>query len=180
MKAVVLHGTGDGCRLVAAGSEPLPPECLSDGAIADATAVSEVIRHLMKRLKVPGKAVAVSLSGHAVIVKKIVLPAIPEAELGDAIEWEARQHIPFESSDVELDYLVMEPPAEGGRDLDVLLVAAKKEQVQDYLCVLSEAGCLPEVLDVDAFALQNAYELNYGVDPSGSWSLSTWEPAPST
>ena len=128
LKTVVLHGTGEGCRLVAAPAEPLPPECVVDGAIADPAGVSDGIGPL----KIQAKVVAVSLSGHAVIVKKIALPAMPEVELGDAIEWEARQHIPFDSSDVNLDYLVMEPrPSAGSRDLDVVLIATVSGCVQE-------------------------------------------------
>ena len=167
VKLVELHRRGDACRMVAAGAEPLPPDCVLDGAIADVGVVSDAIRRLLRRLKINTKAVAVSLSGHAVIVKKIVLPPMPETELRDAIQWEARQHIPFDSQDVTLDYQVMETLAgDGKQDLDVLLVAAKKEKVQDYLHGVSQAGCVPQVLDIDAFALQNAYELNYGIHPT--------------
>ena len=115
------------------------------------------------------KEVSISLSGHAVIVKKIPLPPMPKEELRGSVLWEARQHIPFDSSDVNLDYQVMEdlflPPGSG--QLDLLLVAAKRDKVkvQDYTAVISQAGCIPVVLDVDAFALQNAYELSADVQP---------------
>ena len=86
-------------------------------------------------------------------------------ELRSTIQWEARQHIPFDSNDVNLDYQVMEAGTGTGDQgqLDVLLVAAKKDKVQDYTAVVSQAGCVPVVLGVDAFALQNAYELSAGV-----------------
>ena len=167
VKVVELRHRGTGFALVAAGIEPLPHESVIDGAIADAGVVSDAIRRLYTRLSVKTREVSVSLSGHAVIVKKISLPRMPDDELRGSIRWEARQHIPFESSDVNIDYQVMEDPV-GGADagqLDLLLVAAKKDKVQDYAAVVSQAGCVPVVVDVDAFALQNAYELSMGVRP---------------
>ena len=165
VKAVELRRSGDRYGLVAAGVEALPHETVIDGTIADGGAVSDAIRRLWTRLNFKTKNVAVSLSGHAVIVKKIALPSMPEDELRSTIQWEARQHIPFDSNDVNLDYQVMEAGTGAGDpgQLDVLLVAAKKDKVQDYTVVVSQAGCVPVVLDVDAFALQNAYELSAGV-----------------
>ena len=167
VKAVELRRNGDNLSLAAAGMEPLPHESVIDGAIVDAGGVSDAIRRLWGRLNVKTKEVAVSLSGPAVIVKKIVLPAMPEEELRSTIQWEARQHIPFDISDVYLDHQVMEEPAgeAGSGQVDVLLVAAKKDKVQDYTAAVKQAGCLPVVMDVDAFALQNAYELSLGVQP---------------
>ena len=167
VKVVELRRSGTTYSLVAAGVEPLPHESVIDGAIVDAGVVSDAIRRVYKRLNLKTKEVSVSLSGHAVIVKKISLPLMPDEELRNAIQWEARQHIPFDRSDVDLDYQVMEDSVASPKSgqLDVLLVAAKKEKIQDYTAVVSQAGCVPVVLDVDAFALQNAYELNAGVQP---------------
>jgi type IV pilus assembly protein PilM len=115
--------------------------------------------------------VAASLSGNAVIVKKIALPPMSEAELADAIYWEAEQYIPFDVQDVNLDYQVVTGPngakVQGAPNagLEVLLVAAKKEKIADYTGVITQAGRTPVVVDVDAFALQNAYEANYGIEP---------------
>ena len=164
---VELRRSGTTYGLVAAGIEPLPHGSVIDGAIVDAGVVCDAIRRLYKRLHVKKKEVSISLSGHAVIVKKIPLPPMPKEELRGSVQWEARLHIPFDSSDVNLDYQVMEdsflPPGNG--QLDVLLVAAKKDKVQDYTATVSQAGCVPVVLDVDAFALQNAHELSAGVQP---------------
>jgi type IV pilus assembly protein PilM len=109
--------------------------------------------------------VAASLSGNAVIVKKISVPVMTAAELADSIYWEAEQYIPFDIQDVNLDYQILD----GGKGsdkgtMDVLLVAAKKDKIGDYTGVITEAGRIPVVLDVDAFALQNAFEVNYGYD----------------
>ena len=113
------------------------------------------------------KEVAASLSGNAVIVKKISLPVMTASELDESIYWEAEQYIPFDIQDVNLDYQILD--AGDGHDrkgtMEVLLVAAKKEKIADYTGVIAQAGRTPVVVDVDAFALQNAYELNYGFEP---------------
>src|SRR5207249_398441 len=104
--------------------------------------------------------------GNAVIVKKITLPAMTPAELAESIRWEAEQYIPFDIEDVNLDYQVLDsgkPDSNGA--MDVLLVAAKREKIADYTGVITQAGRVPVVVDVDSFALQNTYEVNYGGDP---------------
>ncbi len=108
---------------------------------------------------------AVAVSGHSVIVKKIQLPTMPEEELSESIRWEAEQYVPFDINDVYLDYVVLEPGA-AGDTMGVLLVAAKKDKVDDFKNVVTQAGRTPSLVDVDAFALQNSYEVNYGIDPT--------------
>jgi type IV pilus assembly protein PilM len=168
VKAVELKVSGKGFKVVAFGSEPVPPDSIVDGAIIDGTAVAEAIRRLFENNKAfKTKDVAASLSGNAVIVKKINLPVMTEAELAESIYWEAEQYIPFDIQDVSLDYQILDPgtgPDSKGT-MDVLLVAAKKEKIADYTGVIAQAGRVPVVVDVDAFALQNAYEVNYGLDP---------------
>ena len=137
-----------------------------DGAIIDGGAVADAIRRIFERRTFKAKDVAASLSGNAVIVKKISLPVMTEAELYESIYWEAEQYIPFDVQDVNLDYQILDagtPDAKG--TMDVLLVAAKKEKIADYTGVIVQAGRHPAIVDVDAFALQNAYELNYGFEP---------------
>jgi type IV pilus assembly protein PilM len=167
VKAVELKAVGRGYRVTACGSEPLPPDSIVDGAIIDGAAVADAIRRLFESRAIRTKEVAASLSGNAVIVKKITLPAMSDAELADSIYWEAEQYIPFDIQDVNLDYQVIEPADKGSANgsIDVLLVAAKKEKIADYTGVIAQAGRSPVVVDVDAFALQNAYEANYGVEP---------------
>ena len=167
VKAVELKAAGRGYRVTACGSEPLPPDSIVDGAIIDGAAVADAIRRLFESRSIRTKDVAASLSGNAVIVKKITLPAMTEAELADSIYWEAEQYIPFDIQDVNLDYQVLEPADKGSANgsIDVLLVAAKKEKIADYTGVIAQAGRAAVVVDVDAFALQNAYEANYGVEP---------------
>ena len=166
VKAVELRQTGSGYMVAAIGSEPVPPASIVDGAIVDGGAVADVIRQLFEKNNFKATEVVGSLSGNAVIVKKIVLSRMTEEELAEAIYWEAEQYIPFDIQDVNLDYQVLEIGSgdADGDTMGVLLVAAKKEKIADYTGVISQAGRVPVVVDVDAFALQNAYEVNYGVD----------------
>jgi len=164
VKAVEIRPAGKGYKVVAFGSEPVPPDSIVDGAIIDSSAVADAIKRLFSNKAFKTKEVAASLSGNAVIVKKISLPTMTEAELGESIQWEAEQYIPFDIQDVNLDYQILNASGEGGQ-MDVLLVAAKKEKIAGYTGVISQAGKTPVIVDIDAFALQNAYEINYGFDP---------------
>ncbi|HEY0873290.1 MAG TPA: type IV pilus assembly protein PilM, partial [Vicinamibacterales bacterium] len=165
VKAVELKPAGRSYKVTAFGSEPLPADSIVDGAIIDGAAVSNAIRRLFDSRGIRTRDVAASLSGNAVIVKKITLPAMTPAELAESIYWEAEQYIPFDIQDVNLDYQVLEGGEKNGNgSMDVLLVAAKKEKIADYTGVIAQAGRSAVVVDVDAFALQNAYEANYGLE----------------
>jgi len=143
----------------------VPDGAIVDGAIVHGGAVSDAIRRLFDENKAfSTKDVCGALSGNAVIVKRLTLPVMTEAELNDSIHWEAEQYIPFDVQDVNLDYQILDPgtsPASRG-NMEVLLVAAKKERIGDYADAITQAGRQPVIVDVDAFALQNAYEVNYG------------------
>jgi type IV pilus assembly protein PilM len=166
VKAIELKPAGKAYKVAAFGSEAVPPDSIVDGAIIDGTAVVDAIRRLFEGRNIKTKEVAASLSGNAVIVKKISVPAMTEAELAESIYWEAEQYIPFDIQDVNLDYQILDRSDAGGKSaMDVLLVAAKKEKIADYTGVIGQAGRVAVVIDVDAFALQNAYEVNYGVEP---------------
>jgi type IV pilus assembly protein PilM len=166
VKAVELKPSGKGYKVTAFGTEAIPADSIVDGAIIDGAAVADAIRRLFETCKIQTKDVAASLSGNAVIVKKITLPVMTEAELAESIYWEAEQYIPFDIQDVNLDYQILDPgdAANGKPNMDVLLVAAKKEKIADYTGVIAQAGRTAVVVDVDAFALQNAYEVNYGIE----------------
>jgi type IV pilus assembly protein PilM len=168
VKAVELKSTGKTFCVTAFGSEPVPPDSIVDGAIIDGAAVADAIRRLFERHRIKTKDVAASLSGNAVIVKKISLPVMTDAELAEPIFWEAEQYIPFDIQDVNLDYQILNPGTSEGSNgtMEVLLVAAKKDKIADYTGVIAQAGRVPVVVDVDAFALQNAYELNYELQPN--------------
>jgi type IV pilus assembly protein PilM len=108
--------------------------------------------------------VAIGVRGHSVIIKKISMPRMSEDELEEAIQWEAEQHIPFDIKDVNLDTQILRPDANDATgQMDVLLVAAKKDMINDYTTVCTEAGLSPVVVDVDAFAVQNCFSANYDV-----------------
>ncbi|HVR98909.1 MAG TPA: type IV pilus assembly protein PilM [Thermoanaerobaculia bacterium] len=146
------------------GIEPLSPEAIVDGSIMDSSLVVDAIHSLNDQTKVKNTSYATSLSGHSVIIKKIQLPAMPEEELAESIQWEAEQYIPFDINDVRLDYVTL-ADGEPGRDtMEVLLVAVKRDKVNDYVSVISQTGKTPALVDIDAFAVQNAYEVNYDLD----------------
>jgi type IV pilus assembly protein PilM len=168
VKAVELKPAGKSYKVTGFGTEALPPDSIVDGAIIDGAAVADAIRRLFDIHHIKTKDVAASLSGNAVIVKKISLPIMSDAELAESIYWEAEQYIPFDIQDVNLDYQILDrgDAASGKGTMDVLLVAAKKEKIADYTGVIAQAGRTAVVVDVDAFALQNAYEVNYGIDPN--------------
>jgi type IV pilus assembly protein PilM len=165
VKAVELKPGGKGAEyaLVNVGIEPLPPEAIVDGAIMDSGAVIDAIQRLFTGQKIKTSDVATSVSGNAVIVKKISLPQMSPEELSESIHWEAEQYIPFDIQDVSISYEVIEGGS--GGNMDVLLVAVKKDKISDYTSAISQAGKVPSVVDVDVFALQNCYEINYGLDP---------------
>jgi type IV pilus assembly protein PilM len=160
----------------------LPPEAIVEGSIKEMEIVSSAIKDLYRNLKVKNKNVATSISGYSVIVKKIAVSKREESELEKTIHDEAEQYIPFDINDVNLDYDVLFQNEEtggvqgedGGKtasdQMDVMLVAAKKDIVDDYVGLLQLAGLNPTVLDVDAFALQNAFETS-GEESGGSYAL---------
>lgn len=154
---------GGSYELQSLGTEELSPDCIVDGVIISKLPVSEAIQRIFSQQNIKNRRVATSISGHSVIVKKIALPAQSEEDLAESIRWEAEQYIPFDIADVNLDYEVLGENASTG-NLDVLLVAVKREKITDHTSVISMAGKNPVIVDVDAFALQNAYEVNY--DPT--------------
>lgn len=163
VKICELAETGNGYQLVALGSALLPPDSLEDGALQDPAAVAKVITSLVNNLKIKNKKVAISISGYSVIVKKINLAVMTEEELEKHIESEAEQYIPFDIEDVYLDFQDLKTNTANEDRTDVMLVAAKREVVDGYLNMLRTAGLQPVVVDVDAFALENAFEANFGM-----------------
>src|SRR5439155_17940454 len=124
VKAVELKPGRAGYSVAAFASEPLPADSIVDGAIIDSGAVAHAIQQLFEHNRFTSKDVAASLSGNAVIVKKITLPAMTPTELAESIRWEAEQYIPFDIEDVNLDYQILDsrtPDSNGA--MDVLLVA---------------------------------------------------------
>jgi len=148
-------------QLLHAAVAELSPEAIVDGAIMDSSLVVEALSRLISENGIKNSNFGGSLSGHSVIIKKIQLPSMTEAELAESIQWEAEQYIPFDINDVNLDYVVLD--ASSGDTMDVLLVAVKKDRIADYTSVIVQAGREPVLVDVDVFSLQNSYEANYGL-----------------
>jgi len=163
VKAVQLKRKANGWALQAFGMQPLVPQTIVDGTIMDQGAVSEAIRQLWSRLRLRQKEVAIAIAGHSVIIKKIAVPMMKPEELAANIRNEAEHHIPFGRDDVEIDYHVTNPMTPSGQT-ELLLVAAKKEVVSDYIQVVRDANLSPQVVDVAAFASQNGFEVNYQLD----------------
>ena len=164
VKLVQLKEKRGGFQLLAYGSAPLPPEAIVDGALMNSAAIVQAIQEVFAQQKVKAKEVAIGVRGHSVIIKKISLPRMTQEELDESIQWEAEQYIPFDVKDVNIDTQILTPDGDAAGQMDVLLVAAKKDMINDYTSVCAEAGLTATVVDVDAFAVQNAYEANY--DPS--------------
>src|SRR6266699_2369010 len=162
VKLVQLKEAKRGYILEAFGVSPLPPEAIVDGALMNSTAIVEAIRQLVSQYKLKNREVAIGVSGHSVIIKKISMPKMTQEELEESIQWEAEQYIPFDVKDVNIDVQILTPPDvdTGTGQMDVLVVA-KKDMINDYTSVVSEAGLTPVVVDVDAFAVQNSFEVNY-------------------
>ena len=167
VKLAQLKGTAKGFQLEALGVTPLPPEVIVDGTIMDAARVVDAIRTTVREQRIKSKDVALSVSGHAVIVKRIGLPEMTEEELQESIRWEAEQYIPFAIDDVNLDFQILGPSGpDKPSQMDVLLVAVKKDKINEYVSVVAEAELNPVIVDVDAFAVENMYEINYELEPN--------------
>jgi len=164
IKAVELRRKGRDIEVAHLGLEPLAPDIVVDSMIVDSGTVSSAISKLLTEHDIKSKNVATSVSGHSVIVKRIPMPSMSDQELAEAIQKEAASCIPFDLGDVNLDYQILSEDA-GNPQMDVLLVAVKKDKILNYTNVLSMAGRTPAIVDIDALALQNCYEYNYEPAP---------------
>jgi type IV pilus assembly protein PilM len=142
------------------GSAILPEGAVDDGALVDPEIVGSAISNLFKNLKIKNKKVGISISGYSVIVKKVNLAVMGEKEMEDHIMTEAEQYIPFDIQDVYIDFQDLKTNKDGYERTDVMLVAAKKEIVDDYLSMLESIGLQATIVDIDGFALENTYEYN--------------------
>jgi type IV pilus assembly protein PilM len=161
VKLVHLRERKGGFALQAFGAAPLPPEAIVDGALMNSAAIVQAVQELVAAQKVKVREVAIGVRGHSVIIKKISLPRMTQEELDESIQWEAEQYIPFDVKDVNIDTQILTREGDAAGQMDVLLVAAKKDMINDYTSVCTEAGLTATVVDVDAFAVQNAFEANY-------------------
>ncbi len=135
-------------------------DAIVEGEVVDTGIVTDTIKGLMSTAGVKTKKVATAVGGRDVIIKKVTMDRMKETEAREMIRWEAEQHVPFDMDSVELDFQILDPEGDG-LQMTVLLVAAKRELVQTKMSLLAEVGLEPSIIDVDAFALHNAFELNY-------------------
>lgn len=161
LKLVQVKAARKGMSLQNFGIEPLPPTAIIEGSIADPNAVSEAIRNLVQRIHLRGKDVALAVSGNSVIIRRLQIPAMTGNALAEQMEWEVKQNVPFARDEVIVDWEVLVERTPEGQ-MEVVLVAAKREIVEQYVDVVRHAGLNPSVVDTDAFAMQNAVESAMG------------------
>jgi len=161
IKACELAETKKGCSLKKFGMVDLSPGLIEDGNVVDPVQVANIIRQLFKAYNIKEQNVAVSIGGYSVIVKKINVQTMSEEQLQETIHFEAEQYIPFDISDVNIDFQILGDVESNPNQMNVILVAAKKEMVNNYINLIQLANLNPCIIDIDAFALQNAFELNY-------------------
>lgn len=170
IKVCQLKETRRGYGLVKLAYAPLTPQTIVDGQVMDSGAVIEALSRVFRDARIRQREVAVSVSGQSVIIRKITVPIMTPAELDEQIHWEAEQHIPFDIKDVQVDYQVLRRRPEAGQ-MDLLLVAAKRDQINDYAQLARDAKLKPVVCDIDAFTVQNLFEFTRGLPPTSTVAL---------
>jgi len=160
IKVAVVDHSGSEPELVKVATTEVAADAIVEGEVMDPGIVAEAIRGLFATAGVKQKSVVTAVGGRDVIVKKIQMDRMKEGDAREVIRWEAEQHVPFDMANVELDFQILDPDAEG-LQMNVLLVAAKRELVESRTSLLAEAGLGASVIDVDAFAIHNAFELNH-------------------
>lgn len=172
------HLRNNSYELLNFGMMPLPHESIVDGTIKNADNVVDVLTRLVKAENIKTRHAVASVSGEAVIIKKIKLPAMSVEELGGKIREEAEQYIPFDIDDVSMDYQIVKtpergaaPPAEDQGLMEVLLVAVQRETIDNQMGILEEAGLKPVIIDLDVFAMMNAANLSTSLEHMGAVAL---------
>lgn len=160
MKLVAVDHSKEEPVVSKVGVTPVLADAIVEGEIMDPGIVSDTIQGLVQSAGVKTKKVAVAVGGRDVIIKKIQVDRMKESDAYEVVRWEAQQHVPFDIEAVELDFQILDPEGEG-LQMDVLLVAAKRDLVDDKLQLLSQAKLQAALVDVDAFALHNAFSANY-------------------
>ena len=160
VKAVAVDHSGDQPEVSGVAMRPLVADAIVEGEVMDPGLVSDTIRDVFQEIGVKGKDVITAVGWHDVIIKKIEMDRMKESDAREVIRWEAEQHVPFDIKSVELDFQILDP-LEEGMQMQVLLVAAKRELVDNKVSLLLDAGLSPAAIDVDAFALHNAFVHNH-------------------
>jgi type IV pilus assembly protein PilM len=159
-----------GIGLVKFGYAPLSPQAIVDGQVMDAGIIVETLNRVFHDNRIRERGVALSVSGQSVIIRKITVPMMTQAELDEQIQWEAEQHIPFDIKDVQVDYQVLRRRPESSQ-MDLLLVAAKRDQINDYAQLARNAKLKPVICDIDAFTVQNLFEFSRGLPQDRTLAL---------
>lgn len=171
IKTVKLKETKGSYELELFDIHPLPPELIVDGSIIDSLRLTDSLKEMLKKVNIGTKDAIISIAGHSsVIIKRISLPEMSEEELAESIKFEAEQYVPFDIEDVNLDFQIIGPKEEVGQ-MDVILVAVKKDIINEYISVVKEAGLNPIIVDIDSFALENMYGINYEIEPGKNVAL---------
>ncbi len=170
IKVVQIKESRRGLGLQRLGYVPLNPQTIVDGQVMDASAVVEGLMRVFHDAKIKQKEIAISVSGQSVIIRKITVPMMTREELNEQIHWEAEQHIPFDIKDVQVDYQVLRKKPETSQ-MELLLVAAKRDQINDYAQLARDARLKPVVCDIDAFTVQNMFEYSRGLPPDQTIGL---------
>ena len=157
--AVVEHGSGEP-ELTRVIITPLLADAIVEGEVMDPGIVTDAVRAAIEQSGAKARDVVTAVGGRDVIIKKIQIERVKEQQARELMRWEAEQHVPFDMESVELDFQILDPDGDG-MDMSVLLVAAKRELIESKLRLLGEAGLNAAIVDVDAFALHNAFELNH-------------------
>ncbi len=157
VKCLRLDVSGERPTLTHFGMAYLPPEAIVDGEVMDRELVIEAIKAAADKAEIPNEPVASAVAGRAVIVKKIVMDKMSEEDAREAIYWEAEQHVPFDIDDITLDFQILQADI-GADQMELLLVAAKKDMILGHAELIRDAGFNPLVIDVASFANQNAWE----------------------
>ena len=160
IKVAVIDHSRSEPELIRVAVVPLLADAIVEGEIMDPGIVAEAIQAALAAADVKGKQVVTAVGGRDVIIKKIQIERVKEQQARELMRWEAEQHVPFDMESVELDFQILDPNADGV-EMSVLLVAAKRELVEAKIRILTDAGLDPALVDVDAFALHNAFEVNY-------------------
>jgi len=153
------HGSGEPV-LTKVAYTSVVDDAIVEGEVMDPGIVADAIKGLLSSAGIKAKKVVTAVGGRDVIIKKIAMDRMKESEAREQIRWEAEQHVPFDMDNVELDFQLLDPEGEG-LQMPVLLVAAKRELIETKLALLADIGLEATIIDVDAFALHNAFELNY-------------------
>src|SRR5688500_5478219 len=170
VKLVVIDHSKPEPEIIQVATSPLVPDAIVEGEVMDPVLVADTVRSVVESSGLKGKDIVAAVGGHDVIIKKIPMDRMTDASAREVIRWEAEQHVPFDMENVRLDFQILDPDGKSPQ-MSVLLVAAKPVVSENRRTLLQDAGLNPIMIDVDAFALHNAFQQNYPDGMSGLVAL---------